>query len=67
MFGDDQSQARRGDLIAIIFGCSTPLVIRPHGRYFKVVGEGYVQGVMNGEAMDHLKEGRFQVQEFTFC
>jgi hypothetical protein len=28
-FGDDEAQAKKGDLVAIIFGCSAPLVIRP--------------------------------------
>lgn len=28
---DDEAQTKRDDLIAIVFGCSTPLVIRPRG------------------------------------
>lgn len=65
--GDDGAQTKRGDLIAIIFGCSTPLVIRPKEGYFQVVGEAYVQGLMNGEALEFLKTGRYLVQDFTFC
>lgn len=31
-----------GDKIAILLGCSTPLVIRPMGDKFEVMGEAYV-------------------------
>lgn len=67
IFGRSCEQTRQGDLIAIIFGCSTPIVIRPYGQLFKVVGEAYVQGLMDGEAMGLLEAGRFRAQNFTFC
>jgi len=67
IYGSDEDQTRKGDLISVIFGCSTPIVIRPHGKLFKVVGEAYVQGLMDGEAMRFLESGDFQVQDFTFC
>ncbi|CZR69106.1 uncharacterized protein PAC_19007 [Phialocephala subalpina] len=65
--GEDEEQTGKGDLITIIFGCSTPLVIRPHGGYFQVVGEAYVQGLMDGEALELLDTGGYLVQDFTFC
>jgi hypothetical protein len=55
MYGTDDKQTKKGDLITIIFGCSTPLVIRPCGRDFQVIGEAYVQGLMDGEAIELLK------------
>ncbi|RDL31340.1 uncharacterized protein BP5553_09549 [Venustampulla echinocandica] len=67
MYGSDYDQAKKGDLIAIIFGCSTPIAIRPRGDLFQVIGEAYVQGLMDGEAMDFLNLGGFSVQDFTFC
>jgi hypothetical protein len=42
-------------------------VIRPHGGYFKVVGEAYVQGLMDGEAMEVLESGKVNPRSFTFC
>ncbi|KAK4455193.1 hypothetical protein QBC34DRAFT_391761 [Podospora aff. communis PSN243] len=56
-----------GDKIAIIFGCSTPLVIRPRGDLFEVTGEAYVQGFMDGEALELLESGFCNVQTLPFC
>ena len=67
IYGSGEDQTRKGDLISIIFGCSMPIVIRPHGKLFKIVGEAYVQGLMDGEAMRFLESGDCQVQDFTFC
>ncbi|KAF5577137.1 heterokaryon incompatibility het-6 [Fusarium pseudocircinatum] len=54
IFGEDSEQTRPGDMIAVLFGCSTPVVIRRYGPcgYFQVIGEAYVQGLMYGEAME---------------
>ncbi|GAB1316392.1 hypothetical protein MFIFM68171_06602 [Madurella fahalii] len=66
-FDDDPSKELRvGDKIAILFGCSTPLVIRPRDDKFEVVGEGYVQGFMDGEALGLLASGTCRLQRFTF-
>jgi hypothetical protein len=67
MFGDNRNQVWTGDEIAIIFGCSTPLCIRPMGGYFQVLGEAYVQGLMDGEALRFLGDGKSGVRDFTFC
>ena len=40
-----------GDQVCILLGCRNPLVLRPvSGLQYKVVGECYVHGLMNGEA-----------------
>ena len=67
MFGRSANQTVQGDLIAVVFGCSTPIIIRPCGEYFQVVGEAYVQGLMDGEAMPFLNSGDVKTQNFTFC
>ena len=66
-YGGETDQARIGDLIAIIYGCSTPLVIRPCGDKFQVVGEAYVECFMDGEAIDLLHRGDCQMMTFLFC
>lgn len=40
-----------GDKVVIIFGCASPLVLRPVGSHYELVGECYVHGIMHGEAM----------------
>jgi hypothetical protein len=41
-----------GDAVAVLIGCQVPFVLRKSvgGRY-KIVGEAYVDGIMDGEAM----------------
>lgn len=41
-----------GDKICILFGSAVPLVLREcEGGFFKLVGECYIHGIMDGEAM----------------
>jgi hypothetical protein len=50
------------DIICILYGCSVPVLLRAvdGGRYFHLVGEIYLHGMMNGEAL----AGRFMEEEF---
>jgi hypothetical protein len=42
-----------GDEIALLFGLSAPFVVRQQGSTdFKLVGECFVHGIMDGEAME---------------
>jgi hypothetical protein len=66
MYGTDECQVIPGDKIAIVFGCSTPIVIRPDGASFQVLGEAYIHGIMDGEAMEFLRSGQYQAQDLTF-
>ena len=66
IYGSKQQQSRKGDMIAIVLGCCTPLVIRAHGDKFQALGEAYVEGLMDGEAMhDDFEKG--QRLTLTFC
>jgi Heterokaryon incompatibility protein (HET) len=42
---------RVGDLICVILGCSVPLLIRKLGDHHVLVGECFVWGLMDGEAL----------------
>jgi hypothetical protein len=44
--------ANQGDIVTVLLGCRSPIVLRPTivGRY-KVVGEAYCDGFMDGEAL----------------
>lgn len=57
-------RARLGDVVAILFGCSIPLVLRrkPMHDAWQVVGEGFVHGQMNGEITDDVKSGKINVR-----
>jgi len=67
IFGHASQSTKPGDLIAVLFGCSAPVVIRPFNTHFQVIGEAYVQGIMEGEALEGLHAGKFKSQRFTFC
>ncbi|KAI9640856.1 hypothetical protein NHQ30_010697 [Ciborinia camelliae] len=43
-----------GDIICVLFGVKLPLCLRPMGKYYLLVGECYVHGLMKGETMDLL-------------
>lgn len=45
---------REGDVVFVVRGIDVPLVLRANGddeASYELVGEGYVQGVMEGEAL----------------
>ena len=41
--------SRIGDVVAIIYGCKTPFVMRPVEQGYTLIGECYVHGIMDGE------------------
>jgi len=51
---------REGDIIAIL-GCPFPVVLRPGNQTYVYLGECYVHGVMNGEAMDGVSVDSLQI------
>ncbi|KAH9828454.1 heterokaryon incompatibility protein 6, OR allele-like [Teratosphaeria destructans] len=42
---------REGDVIVIVRGVDVPYVLRPQGEAYELIGEAYVEGVMQGEAL----------------
>jgi len=50
-----------GDLVCVLFGAGVPMILRPIGRSYRVVGECYLHGIMEGEA---LAEGLSRSQWF---
>ncbi|KAG7045301.1 HET-domain-containing protein [Colletotrichum scovillei] len=63
-----------GDVVCILFGCSVPCILRPfwderwresQPSYYKLVGEAFVLGQMDGEALDGLTEKELTGEEFS--
>lgn len=53
IYGSLRDRTMEGDLIAMLFGYSTPIVIRPcYGENFQVIGQAYVQGITDGGTME---------------
>jgi hypothetical protein len=56
-FGLCPPDTKVGDIICILHGCSVPVVLREkQGGYMSLVGEAYVHGVMDGEALEAFRE-----------
>ncbi|KAK1844221.1 ankyrin and het domain protein [Colletotrichum chrysophilum] len=51
-------EARVGDRIAVLMGCSVPVVIRawPSAPAWVLMGECYIEGLMEGEYMEVVRE-----------
>lgn len=64
MMGLCPNLSRKKDLVVILYGVSTPLVVRQlKNGTFQFIGQLYVHGIMHGEAMDF--EEHKNVQEFV--
>lgn len=46
------TNARKGDFVCILYGCSVPVIIRKYGQGHRYVGESYIHGLMHGAAVD---------------
>lgn len=51
LFGLGPKGTELGDRICILHGCSVPVMLRPIGWHWELVGECFVYGMMDGEAM----------------
>lgn len=59
--------AEVGDRVAVLFGVDVPFLLREHGDgMFKLVGECYIHGIMDGEVM--TRHGIEDLsQDFVIC
>lgn len=67
LYGLAPKETRDGDVVCVLDGCSVPVVMRPmdKGRHWILVGECFVYGIMDGEAVDAAVDGKKRkVQEF---
>jgi hypothetical protein len=57
MLGMAPIKAKKGDIICVLFGCSVPLLLRQrHSQEeYEFIGECYLDGYMNGEALDSME------------
>ncbi|KAH6672179.1 heterokaryon incompatibility protein-domain-containing protein [Halenospora varia] len=55
----------KGNVIAVIPGFKMTVVLRPYGDMWKLVGEAYVHGIMDGEALENIDQR--QMTDFLLC
>jgi hypothetical protein len=58
--GAAHRQSQTGDSIVLLKGATLPMVLRKCEGGWRIVGEAYVQGIMNGEFWNKQKEGDFE-------
>ncbi|KAI0465693.1 hypothetical protein F4859DRAFT_507861 [Xylaria cf. heliscus] len=57
IYGLAPQGSKISDIVCILLGCSVPVVLsKDHGHLYKIVGEAYVYGMMDGEAMDIMPQ-----------
>ena len=56
--------AAAADVICVLYGGRVPFVLRPCEKGYTLIGECYIHGLMNGEAMDMKQSGS---REFPLC
>lgn len=54
----------KGDIVCVLFGGTTPYCLRPVGPNYLLVGECYVYGLMNTEAMKMMDRGELKRETF---
>jgi Heterokaryon incompatibility protein (HET) len=62
--GAGLSGIQEGDVVAILFGCNCPVVLRKVGDHHVLVGECFIQGLMDGEAMAIIEHNREKIETF---
>ena len=55
------------DIICILLGCDYPVILRPCGENWKLVGECIIYEVMKGEGLGWLEEVDCLLEEFVIC
>lgn len=63
LYGLAPQRSEKGDSVCILHGCSVPVVLRPRAEFWELVGECFVYGIMDGEAMQ-TKAYTDKTQEF---
>jgi hypothetical protein len=68
LYGLAPEEAERGDSVCILFGCSVPVILRKiNSSEFELVGEAYVYGKMEGEAVTDWKQAHGQAVTFAIA
>jgi hypothetical protein len=53
-----------GDVLCVLLGCSFPVILRPVNGYYTLIGEVYVDELMNREAIAQPQEGLYTLITF---
>ena len=54
LFGLGPRGTKVNDLICILYGCSVPVILRKQQDHYEVIGECFIYGMMDGEAVGNI-------------
>jgi hypothetical protein len=68
LMGMASGGVQQGDLVTVLLGADMPYVLRPprEAGSWKLIGESYVHGMMNGEALTRIKKEDLKNCDFMF-
>ena len=55
------------DKIVVLSECNVPMILRPRGETYEVIGPCYVEDLMNGEVAEGIKQGQYHVERICLC
>jgi hypothetical protein len=56
--------AQEGDVVCVMHGCKVPVVLRPEGQRFLLIGDAHLDNFMSGAAFGSREAGFEATQEF---
>jgi hypothetical protein len=54
-----------GDTLVVLFGSRVPFILRKHGSFYRLIGDCYIDGLMDGEAIQMWESGELKAEEFN--
>lgn len=55
------------DLVCILFGADVPFILRRKGSQYILIGEAYIHGIMDGEAVAEFERSGSEPTMFNIC
>lgn len=62
--GTASRSAQVGDVVVVFFGSRVPFIVRKHQSGYRLISHCYLDGFMDGRAIEMLKKGELEAQEF---
>ena len=56
-----------GDVVAVLYGCNFPVVLRRNGDRYWYLGACYIDGMMKGEVVRRKMQGDLEEVDLTLC
>jgi hypothetical protein len=64
LYGFGPDLVKPGDRCCVLFGIDVPMILRPCGQCFQILGESYISELMDGQIKDMLARGEVVEKQF---